>query len=82
MKTQIRTRRFLAVVSASVVLGMGALLPGSALAAGGPPLAGACNMLLDPTMMTVPMIRNGGFTSPGSAGMFLAVANSTTSGHC
>ncbi|HEU5477247.1 MAG TPA: hypothetical protein VFU64_05380 [Gaiellaceae bacterium] len=33
---------------------------------------GACNMLLDPTMLTVAMAKDGGFSSPGSVGMFTA----------
>ena len=33
---------------------------------------GACNMLLDPTMLTVAMMKDGGFSSPGSVGMFTA----------
>jgi hypothetical protein len=33
-------------------------------------------MLMDPTMLTVAMIKDGGFDSPGSIGMFTATGKS------
>jgi hypothetical protein len=63
----------------------GATLAGSAgIASAGPGPApgtgviGGCNMLLDPTMMTVPMVKDTlhGNGANGNAGMFGAVAAS------
>jgi hypothetical protein len=72
------------VVLAAVAFAMA--LAGTA-SAGTPPTtptgyAGACNMLLDPTMLTVAMIKDGGFDSPGSIGMFTATGKSTPDPLC
>ena len=65
-------RLVLAIVSSAILM---VAMAGAAAAATGPApgtgLVGACNMLLDKTMVTVPMARD---AAQGNAGMFHAVA--------
>lgn len=71
-----KMKRMLALVSALVVLGLPAFA-GSAEASGPNETpngrCGALNMLMDPTMLTVPMVHNTTHGSHGNDGMFHAV---------
>ncbi len=64
-------RLILAIVSSAVLMvaTAGAAVAGPS-AAPGTGLVGACNMLLDATMVTIPMARD---AAQGNAGMFHAV---------
>lgn len=80
MERLVRRFRLLAV-TAVIALSLSSFA-GTALAATGPAqgtgLVGACNMLRDATMATIPMVRNNPdgsiFSGNGNAGMWNAVA--------
>jgi hypothetical protein len=74
-------RKTIAAISLACLASAGPVTLSAAPAAAAPGptpsgYTGACNMLVDPTMMTVPMVKNtlngNGFN--GDAGMFHAVA--------
>lgn len=65
-------RLILAIVSSAILM---VAMAGAAVAAPGPTpngLVGACNMMRDASMMTIPMVRN--LQGNGNAGMARAVA--------
>jgi len=69
-----RMKRVILTIVSSAILMMamaGAAIAEPPGAAPGTGLTGACNMLLDPTMTTIPMVRD---APQGNAGMFHAVA--------
>jgi len=74
-------RLILAIVSSAILM---VAMAGAAVAAPGPTpggYVGACNMLRDATMGTIPMVRNA--HGNGNAGMFHAVfVSGNVSGHC
>ena len=65
-------KRLVALVSTLVVLALTGTVSveASTTPASGAIYVGACNMLLDPTMGTTPMVHD---KTQGNAGMFLAV---------
>ena len=79
MPTQIkrggkRMKRVILTIGSSAILMVAMAGPAVAEPPGAAPgtgLTGACNMLLDPTMTTIPMVRD---APQGNAGMFHAVA--------
>jgi len=69
-----RMKRVVLTIASSAILMVamaGAAVAEPPGAAPGTGLTGACNMLLDPTMTTIPMVRD---AQQGNAGMFHAVA--------
>jgi len=72
LSTRMRLRIAVTLIAALAVVPL-ALEPAAASAAPGPTpngFTGACNMLQDPTMWTIPMARD---AAEGNAGMFRAV---------
>ena len=60
-------RPILAIVSSAILM---VAMAGAAVAGPGPSAVGACNMLRDATMGSIPMVRD---AEHGNAGMFHAV---------
>ncbi|HEY8683984.1 MAG TPA: hypothetical protein VIO57_00095, partial [Chloroflexota bacterium] len=61
-------RLILAIVSSAILM---VAMAGAAVAGPGPSAVGACNMLRDATMSSIPMAHD---AAQGNAGMFHAVA--------